>query len=82
MLDYNGETVETISSNSLKIGSLVFINDIFRDVRKCGNIGIIIGCRYGFGYGLTDWIVLLNGKVSVYSAGVLWPIEEVLYEKI
>ncbi len=80
MLDYNGEKDRARELEPLKIGSLVLVNDIFKDVRKCGNIGIIIGCRYGFGYGLTDWIVLLNGKVSEYNAGVLWPIEEVLYE--
>ena len=77
MLDYNGEKDRARKLEPLKIGSLVLVNDIFKDVRKCGNIGIIIGCRYGFGYGLTDWIVLLNGKVSEYNAGVLWPIEEV-----
>ena len=82
MLDYNGEKDRTRKLEPLKIGSLVLVNDIFKDVRKCGNIGIIIGCRYGFGFGLTDWIVLLNGKVSEYNAGVLWPIEEISYEKI
>ena len=80
MLDYDDTKNMAWGPEPLKIGSLVLVNDIFKDVRKCSNIGIIIGCRYGFGYGLTDWIVLLNGKVSEYNAGVLWPIEEILYE--
>tara|TARA_B100000700_G_scaffold169822_1_gene187542 strand:+ start:1409 stop:1657 length:249 start_codon:yes stop_codon:yes gene_type:complete len=82
MLDYDAKTNGPLNIRPIKIGDLVFVNSIFNDIRKCKDIGIIIGCRYGFGFGISEWIVLLNGKVSEYNAGVLWPIEEVLYEKI